>query len=139
MPQITPKTIIYVVIVIGLMIAMFMLCSPNVEEEESTSSEIIELFQNEGGYIKITVDSLEAHIDGKKYTADKPDGFSPTILLPSEITGDKQLEMAYSEKRDSGSSGGWMNQILSFLPFLLIGVLFFLIMRRMGNKPQAPQ
>ena len=136
MPKISPRMIIYAVIVIGLVIAMFTLCSPNIEEEESTSSEIIELFQNKGGYIKITEDSLEAHIDGKKYIADKPDGFNPTVLLPLEIESEKQLEMAYSDVSESGG-GGWMTTILNFLPLLLIGVLFFLIMRRMGKRNET--
>ena len=136
MPKISPRMIIYAVIVIGLVIAMFTLCSPNIEEKESTSSEIIELFQNKGGYIKITEDSLEAHIDGKKYIADKPDGFNPTVLLPMEIESEKQLEMAYSDVSESGG-GGWMTRILNFLPLLLIGVLFFLIMRRMGKRNET--
>lgn len=136
MPKISPRMIIYAVIVIGLVIAMFTLCSPNIEEKESTSSEIIELFQNKGGYIKITEDSLEAHIDGKKYIADKPDGFNPTVLLPLEIGSEKQLEMAYSDVSESGG-GGWMTTILNFMPLLLIGVLFFLIMRRMGKRNET--
>ena len=138
MPKISPKIIIYIVVVIALMVAMYMLCSPNVEEVESNPDDIVELFKAEGGYVKITNDSIEAHIDSKKYTAEKPDGFNPSVLLPLDIESDEQLEMAYGDERDS-SSGGWLTMIFNVLPFILIGLLFFLIIRRMGSRPQAPQ
>jgi ATP-dependent Zn protease len=107
--------------------------------EAVTASEVVTLFNENGGVVSIEGDTLTAEIDGKQYEATVTDDFDASQFLP-EALDDSRLTIGYETTVSESGESGWGSSLISLLPILVIGaVAVWMLRRRTSQAPQGPQ
>ena len=133
--------VVLVLVVVGFF--AFSYLSNDDSTETVTASELVTLFNENGGVVSIEEDTLTAEIDGKKYEATVTDGFETSEFLPEAID-DGRLTIGYEQSVSEAEGSSWTSSLISLLPILLIGAVAIWMMRRRATQaptqpPNQPQ
>jgi cell division protease FtsH len=142
------KTLLLWVLLIVMFLAIWQFLSPTERKQPVAFSEFVEEVQKghvKDVHIKDREYSFTVHnADGSKTTVTKeaigpvPDEALLATLKPSADVKDATAPKIYFEKEDS--SPFWSSTLVTLLPMLFIGVMFFLFMRQLqagGGKAMS--
>jgi len=125
--------VVMVLLVVGFFAYSYL--SNDDSTETVTASELVTLFEDNGGVVGIEGDTLTAEIDGKTYEATVTDGIDASDFLPTALD-DGRLTISYEQTVSEAEGSSWVSSLVSLLPILLIGALAVWMMRR--RSTQAP-
>jgi ATP-dependent Zn protease len=133
--------VVMVLLVVGFFAYSYL--SNDDETETVTASELVTLFEQNGGVVTIEEGTLTAEIDGKKYEATMTDEVGSSDFLP-EALDDGRLTIGYETTVSEAEGSSWVSSLVSLLPILLIGAIAVWMMRRRAtqaptNPPDQPQ
>ena len=129
--------VILVLVVVGFF-AYSYLSNNDDSTETVTASELVTLFNANGGVVSLEEDTLTAEIEGTTYEATVTDDFDTSQFLPTALD-DGRLTIGYEQDVSEAESPSWASSLVSLLPILLIGALAVWMMRRRATQAQQQQ